>query len=77
MKPSVDKVRELLAAQLDIDEDKITANTNIAEDLDADSLDIIELMMSVEEEFGVVIEEDEIAQFKTIADVARYIDDNA
>lgn len=77
MKPSVDKVRELLAAQLDIDEDKITASTNIAEDLDADSLDIIELMMSVEEEFGVVIEEDEIAQFKTIADVARYIDDNA
>jgi len=77
MKPSVDKVRELLATQLDIDEDKITESTNIAEDLDADSLDIIELMMSVEEEFGVVIEEDEIVQFKTIADVARYIDENA
>ncbi|MCL1819493.1 MAG: acyl carrier protein [Oscillospiraceae bacterium] len=77
MKPSVDKVRELLAAQLDIDEDKITENTNISEDLDADSLDVIELMMSIEEEFGVVIEEDEIAQFKTVSDVARYIDDNA
>lgn len=77
MKPSVDKVRELLATQLDIDEDKITENTNIAEDLDADSLDIIELMMTVEEEFGVVIEEDELTQFKTIADVARYIDENA
>ena len=76
MSSSVDKVRELLATQLDIDEEKITANTNIAEDLDADSLDIIELMMSVEEEFGVVIAEEEVGNFKTVADVAKFIDDN-
>jgi len=73
---SVDRVRELLAAQLDIDEEKITSATIIAEDLDADSLDVIELMMSVEEEFGVVIAEEEVGNFKTVADVARFIDEN-
>ncbi len=77
MSSSVEKVRELLAAQLDIDVDKITAKTDIAEDLGADSLDVIELMMSVEEEFGVIIEEDEVSKFRTVGDVARYIDENA
>ena len=76
MSSSVDRVIELLAAQLDIDEDKITSKTNISEDLGADSLDVIELMMSVEEEFGVVIAEDEVVNFKTVADVARFIDEN-
>lgn len=75
MSPTAEKVRSILAAQLDVDEDKITADTNIAEELGADSLDLVELMMSVEEEFDVTIEEDKVQGFKTVADVANYIDD--
>lgn len=74
MSPTAEKVRSILAAQLDVDEEKITADTNIAEELGADSLDLVELMMSVEEEFDVTIEEDKVQAFKTVSDVAAYID---
>jgi acyl carrier protein len=76
MSATAEKVRAILAAQLDIDIDKITDATNISEDLGADSLDVVELMMSVEEEFEIVIDEDAVRDFRTIADVASYIDDN-
>lgn len=76
MSPTEEKVRAILAAQLDIDEDKINVNTLISDDLGADSLDVVELMMSVEEEFGITIAEEEVQGFKTVGDVARFIDDN-
>ena len=76
MSASFEKIRSILATQLDIDEDKISMQTDIAEDLGADSLDVVELMMSVEEEFGVTIDEDEVRKFKAVGDVAQYIDDN-
>ena len=76
MSPTTEKVRAILAAQLDIDEEKITAQTDIADDLGADSLDVVELMMSVEEEFGIAIDEADVQGFKTVGDVARYIDDH-
>ena len=76
MSASFEKIRSILATQLDIDEDKISTQTDIAEDLGADSLDVVELMMSVEEEFGVTIDEEEVRKFKTVGDVAQYIDDN-
>ena len=76
MSPTQEKVREILAAQLDIDEDKITVSTLISDDLGADSLDVVELMMSIEEEFGITIAEEEIQGFRTVGDVARFIDDN-
>ena len=76
MSATAEKVRTILAAQLDIDAEKITDTTNIAEDLGADSLDVVELMMSVEEEFEITIDEEAVKTFKTIRDVASYIDDN-
>jgi acyl carrier protein len=75
MSPTAEKVRAILASQLDVDEDKIHSDTNIAEELGADSLDLVELMMSIEEEFDLTIEEDKVQGFKTVADVAAYIDD--
>lgn len=75
MSPTAEKVRAILAAQLDVDEDKIRNDTNIAEELGADSLDLVELMMSIEEEFDVSIEEDKVQNFKTVSDVAAYIDE--
>lgn len=75
MRTTAEKISAILASQLDIDEEKITANTSIAEDLGADSLDVVELMMSIEEEFGVTIDEEDVRNFKTVGDVAGYIDD--
>jgi len=71
-----DKVRSILASQLDIDEDKIARDTDIAEDLGADSLDVVELMMAVEEEFGINFDDEDLTGFKTVADVVRYIEAN-
>ena len=75
MNKTAEKIRDILAAQLDIDEDKISLRTSIADDLGADSLDVVELMMSIEEEFGVTIDEEDVRTFKTVGDVANYIDD--
>ncbi|MDR0293072.1 MAG: acyl carrier protein [Oscillospiraceae bacterium] len=76
MSATAEKVRAILATQLDIDAEKITDTTNIAEDLGADSLDVVELMMSVEEEFEITIDEEAVKAFRTVADVAGYIDEH-
>jgi len=75
MSPTTEKIRAILAAQLDIDEDKIGPDTSISEDLGADSLDVVELMMSIEEDFGITIDEEDVSNFKTVLDVATYIDE--
>jgi acyl carrier protein len=76
MSATLDRIKAILAAQLDIDEDKITATTDIAEDLGADSLDVVELMFSIEEEYNLTIDEEQIRKFRTVADVVRYIDNH-
>ena len=75
MSSTLDKVKEILATQLDIDVEKIEESTDIAEDLGADSLDVVELMFSIEEEYDITIDEEQIRKFKTVADVAKYIDE--
>ena len=67
-------VKAIIADQLDIDADKITEATSLSEDLGADSLDIVEMMMSMEDEFGIEINDDDAKEFKTIADLIAYID---
>lgn len=76
MSATAEKVRAILATQLDIDPEKITDTTDIADDLGADSLDVVELMMSVEEEFEITIDEEAVKNFRTVGDVAGYIDEN-
>ena len=71
-----DKVVEIIARQLQIDTDMIDEHTKIMEDLGADSLDVVEMLMSIEEETGVVVPDDAIMNLKTVGDVAKYIEDN-
>ena len=71
-----DRIRELLAEQLDIDEEKITMDSNILEDFEADSLDVVDMVMSLEDEFGVEIPDEEIENLHTVGDVVRYVEDN-
>ncbi len=70
-----EKVRSLLADQLGFDADSITETTSF-EDLGADSLDLVELMMSLEEEFSISAAEEELTGIKTVGDVVKLIEDN-
>ena len=72
-----DKVKGILAEQLDIDEDSITADSSIVEDLGADSLDIVDLVMSLEDEFDTEIPDEAIEGIKTVGDIVHYIEENA
>lgn len=70
----IDTLKGILEAQLDIDPSGITEETSIMDDLGADSLDIVELMMTVEEEFDITIDDGDAHLFKTVGDVANYIE---
>lgn len=72
-----ENVVRILAEQLDADAEKITPETRIAEDLNADSLDVVELLMAVEEEFDVQIPDEEIENLKTVGAVVDYIQAHA
>lgn len=69
----LEKIKEILADQLDADIETLSADTKIAEDLGADSLDVVEILMAIEDEFNVEIPDEEIDNIKTIGDVADYI----
>lgn len=71
-----DKIKEILAEQLDADTEEMTMDTDIARDLGADSLDVVELLMSIEDEFQVEIPDKEIENIKTIGELVKYIEDN-
>lgn len=72
-----EKIREILAEQFDIEDDNtLQMNTNIADDLGADSLDVVEVLMSIEDEFKVEIPDEEIENIKTIGDLVEYIEKN-
>ncbi len=69
-----EKVREILVDQLDVEEEAVTMDANIANDLGADSLDIVDLVMSLEEEFDTEIPDEEIENIKTVGDIVRYLE---
>lgn len=72
-----EKLQKLMADQFSIDEDEITMDTNFKEDLDADSIDIMEMMMAVEETFDIgEVEENALEGMRTVGDVVAYIADH-
>ena len=72
----LDKVRTIICEQLDLEEDKVTMDSNILEDLGADSLDIIDLIMSFEDEFDIEVPDEEIEGIKTVGDLVKYIEEH-
>ncbi|MBQ8780317.1 MAG: acyl carrier protein [Oscillospiraceae bacterium] len=70
-----DKVKEIIVDQLDVEEEKVVAGANIQDDLGADSLDVVDLVMSLEEEFDVEIPDDAVEGIKTVGDIVKYIED--
>ncbi len=71
-----DQISDIIAKQLRAENDEITEETNIMEDLGADSLDIVEILMAIEETFGVSISDDEIPNLKTVRDLVEYVESN-
>lgn len=67
------KLIKIVAEKLNIEEKNVTAASRFQEDLGADSLDIVELLMEIEEEFGVNISDDESERLKTVGDAVKYI----
>lgn len=69
-----DKVAKLLAEQLGISVSKITPESKIVEDLGADSLDVVELLMTLEDETGKTIPDDEVTQIKTVGEIVEVLE---
>ena len=70
-----EKIRDILAEQLDLSADSITMDSSIKDDLGADSLDIVDLTMSLEDEFDLEIPDEAIENIRTVGDVVRYIEE--
>ena len=69
-----EKVREILCDQLDLEEDNVTMDSDIIEDFEADSLDVVDLVMSLEDEFSIEIPDEQIEKVKTVCDIVHYIE---
>lgn len=71
-----EKVVQILAEQLSVDPDKITMDSMIEDDLDADSLDAIDIVMSIEDEFGIEVPDEAITDMKSVGDIVNFIENN-
>ena len=69
-----DKIKDIIVEQLDVEEDAVTMEASITEDLGADSLDVVDLVMSIEESFDVEIHDEEVENIKTVGDIVKYIE---
>ena len=72
-----EKVKEIICEQLGVEEDDVTPNAKFIEDLGADSLDIVELVMALEEEFGIDIPDEDADKLKTVGDAMNYLKSHA
>ena len=71
-----ERLQKILAEQFEIDEDDITLNSDIVDDLGADSLDLVDLVMSIEDEFEIKVPDEAIEEIKTVDDAVKYIEDH-
>jgi acyl carrier protein len=74
---SEDRLRKLVAEQLGVDESLVVSTASFTKDLNADSLDLVELIMSIEEEFGIEIPDEEAEKIETVEHALKYLDDHA
>ena len=72
----LEKVKVILAEQFDVDEDSLTNDTDLQDDLGADSLDVVDLLMSIEDEFEIEIPDEEIEHIRTVGELVNYIESN-
>lgn len=71
-----DKVKDIIVEQLDVEEDLVKMDASITDDLGADSLDVVDLVMSLEEEFDIEIPDEQVENVKTVGDIVKFIEEN-
>lgn len=69
-----EKVKKILVDQLNVDESKVTMEATVKGDLGADSIDILQLLMTLEEENGLIIPDEKLATFQTVGDIVKYLE---
>ena len=72
-----ERVKSIIVEQLGVDEDEVTAQASFVDDLGADSLDVVELVMALEEEFGLEISDEDAEKLRTVKQAIEYIEANA
>ncbi|MBQ1396680.1 MAG: acyl carrier protein [Eubacterium sp.] len=70
-----DKIKAIIIDQLSVEESMVTMDTNLMKDLEADSLDSVEIIMGIEEEYGIEISDEDAEKFQTVADLVRYVEE--
>lgn len=72
-----EKIRDIIVDQLKLEETMVTMDTNLMKDLEADSLDAVEIIMGIEEEFDLEIPDEEAETFQLVGDLVKYVEENA
>ena len=75
--PSKERVRDLIVEQLGVNADQVTREASFIDDLGADSLDTVELVMAFEEEFGIDIPDEDAEKIGSVTDAIRYLEENS
>ncbi|GAE91666.1 acyl carrier protein [Gracilibacillus boraciitolerans JCM 21714] len=76
MADAFEKVKQIVVDRLDVDEDKVTLEASFKDDLEADSLDVVELVMELEDEFDIEIADEDAEKISTVGDAVNYINSN-
>ena len=72
-----EKIQEIIADQLDVDKEEITMDTDLMKDLEADSLDAVEIIMCIESEFNIEIPDERAEEFKLVSNIVNYLEEKA
>ena len=70
-----EKIKEIIMEQLSVDESMVTMETNLMKDLEADSLDAVEIIMAIEEEYDIEIPDEEAEKFQMVGDLVKYVEE--
>ena len=71
-----DRIRDIIIEQLQVEEPDVNMDTNLMKDLSADSLDAVEIIMAIEDEYGIEIPDEEAEKMQTVGDLVRYVEEN-
>lgn len=72
---SFEKIRDIVVEQLGVDPSAVTPETSLMKDLEADSLDAVEIIMAIEDEFEIEVPDEDAEKFQNIGDIVRYVED--
>ncbi|MBQ8563289.1 MAG: acyl carrier protein [Firmicutes bacterium] len=71
-----DKIKDIIIEQLQVEESDVNMDTNLMKDLSADSLDAVEIIMAIEDTFGIEIPDEDAEKFQTVEDLVKYVEEN-